>query len=577
MGSPDIEDPMLGKRSPQRELFRPDNSLINHVGADTFYGFLARQGGRLFRDRDFADLYGDRGRPSVPPSQLCILLTLQAKEGVSDQEAVDRTAFDIRWKVALGVELEDKLCAKSTLQLFRANLLLNDRFLQLFEGSVRACREQGLGSPKKLEVAIDSTPIFGRGAVKDTYNLVSDAIRRVVMEACQLKDWDEEGVVSEAGLSRHFGSSLKGESELDWSDKQERRALLSQVVADARVARQLGKRALRGYAASAEKTQKLRESLELLTRILGQDIEDESDEDEGLRIRKGTAKDRIISTTDTQMRHGHKSHSKGFDGYKGSIVVDTTDGVILSTGVQPGNKADREQAVDLVEAVQSTTGSKVTAVLGDTAYGDTQTRADLAEMEVEVVAKTPPVPSRGGVFKRTEFGIDERRGQAKCPNGKTSIRRSRNGGDNGWVYYFSRNDCTECPLRSQCTTSTISARTITTLDNYKERDRLLKHQKTKTFRKRYRKRVIVEHAFGRLQRHGIRQAKYFGTKKTAMQLALAAMAANLGLAALRLGIERLTRALFGPEAPPRSVEIPVVSAPARLIPGDEMALSRPGL
>ena len=164
---------MLGKRSPQRELFRPDNGLIDYVGANSFYGFLARQGGQLFRDSDFEDLYGKRGRPSVPPSQLCILLTLQAKEGVSDQEAVDRTAFDIRWKVALGVDLEEKLCAKSTLQLFRANLLLNDRFLRLFEVSVQACHDQGLCNSKKLEVAIDSTPIFGRGAVKDTYNRVA--------------------------------------------------------------------------------------------------------------------------------------------------------------------------------------------------------------------------------------------------------------------------------------------------------------------------------------------------------------------------------------------------------------------
>ncbi len=560
--APDLEDPMLGKRSPQRELFRPDHSLIEHVGADSFYGFLARQGGRLFRDRDFADLYGERGRPSVPPSQLCVLLTLQAKEGVSDQEAVDRTAFDIRWKVALGVELEDKLCAKSTLQLFRANLLLNERFLQLFEASVQACHDQGLGRSKNLDVAIDSTPILGRGAVKDTYNLVSDAIRRVVMDACQLKGWDQESAVCECGLSRHFGASFKGESELDWSDKQERRALLAQLVADARVAQQLAKRALRGHAKEAEKTRKLQESVELLARILGQDIEEDPDGDEGSRIRKGTAKDRIISTTDTQMRHGHKSHSKGFDGYKGSIVVDTKDGVILSTGVQPGNKSDREQAVELVKAAMKIAGSKVDAVLGDTAYGGTRARRELSEIQVEVVAKTPPVPSRSGLFKRTAFKIDERRGRVKCPNGKISMRRIRNNNDDGWIYFFSRSDCTECPLRSLCTISAREARTVRALDNYKERDRLLRHQKTKTFRRRYRKRVIVEHAFGRLRRHGIRQAKYFGTRKTAMQLALAAMVANLGLAALCLGIKHLMRALLGPNALPRAMAIMLDNASA---------------
>ncbi len=568
---------MLGKRSPQRELFRPDNSLIGHVGADSFYGFMARQGGRLFRDSDFADLYGERGRPSVPPSQLCVLLTLQARTGVSDQEAVDRTAFDIRWKVALGVELEDKLCAKSTLQLFRASLLLNERFLSLFEASVQACREQGLGKSKKLDVAIDSTPIFGRGAVKDTYNLVSDAIRRIVMDVCQLKSWDQEGVVSECGLSRHFGSSLKGESELEWSDKQERRALLAQLCADAHVAQQLAKRTLRGYAKDAEETLRLRESVELLTKILCQDIEEDPDDEGGPRIRKGTAKDRIISTTDTEMRHGHKSHSKGFDGHKGSIVVDTKDGVILSTGVQPGNKADREQAVELVEAAEKTAKSKVNTVLGDTAYGDTQTRSDFAEMEVEVVAKTPPVPSKSGMFNRTKFKIDDRKGKVKCPDGKTSIRRSRNADDTGWIYFFSRNDCVGCPLRSQCTTSAIAARTITALDNHKERDRLLRHQKTKSFRKRYRKRVIVEHAFGRLRRHGIRQAKYFGTKKTAMQLAMAAMAANLGLAALYLGARCLMRALLTAEASPRTAAIRFATSFSRLEVGVRMGLCRPDL
>jgi len=568
---------MLGKRSPQRELFRPDNCLIDYVGANSFYGFLARQGGHLFRDSDFEDLYGKRGRPSVPPSQLCILLTLQAKEGVSDQEAVDRTAFDIRWKVALGVELEDKLCAKSTLQLFRANLLLNDRFLRLFEVSVQACIDQGLCNSKKLEVAIDSTPIFGRGAVKDTYNLVSDAIRRIVLDSCELKGWDQESVVSEHGLSRHFGSSIKGESELDWSDQQERRALLTQLVADARVAQQLGKRALRGYAKGADKTRKLQESVELLARILGQDIEDDPDVSEGQRVRKGTAKDRVISTTDTQMRHGHKSHSKGFDGYKGSIVVDTKDGVILSTGVQPGNKGDRDQAVELVEAVERTMGSKVDTVLGDTAYGGTRTRSELSEIGVEVVAKTPPIPSRKGCFNRTAFKVDERTGKAKCPNGKASKRRCRNKEDNGWIYSFTKKDCAECPLRDQCTTSATSPRSVRFLDNYKERDRLLKHQKTKTFRKRYRERVIVEHAFGRLRRHGIRQAKYFGAKKTAMQLAIAAMAANLGLAALCLGIERLMCALFHLVVTPRPVAALLPDAPSGVVVGAEMALCRPDL
>ena len=59
---------MLGRHSPQGELFRPDNIHMDHVGRDSLYGFLAQERHRLFRDEDFADLYKkDWGRPSVPP------------------------------------------------------------------------------------------------------------------------------------------------------------------------------------------------------------------------------------------------------------------------------------------------------------------------------------------------------------------------------------------------------------------------------------------------------------------------------------------------------------------------------
>ena len=174
---------MLGKKSAQRELFRPDNLFLDHVGEDSLYGFFATSGQRMFRDSDFLGLYReDQGRPSVPPSQLCIALLLQAREGVSDDEAIQRTCYDLRWKVALGLDLEEKLCAKSTLQRFRAKLVIHEAFGTVFEGSVKACREAGLLGRKKLSVAIDTTPILGRGAVKDTYNLVSDGIRGLLEE-----------------------------------------------------------------------------------------------------------------------------------------------------------------------------------------------------------------------------------------------------------------------------------------------------------------------------------------------------------------------------------------------------------
>src|SRR2546422_2404096 len=119
---------MLGKRGPQSDLVEADQLYVEHVGRDSFYGFLAGQRRQIFRDEDFAALYcPDNGRPSVPPSLLAIALLLQTYDGVADDEATARAAFDLRWKVALGIGLDERPFAKSTLQLFRAQLIVHDR------------------------------------------------------------------------------------------------------------------------------------------------------------------------------------------------------------------------------------------------------------------------------------------------------------------------------------------------------------------------------------------------------------------------------------------------------------------
>src|SRR5215207_2010912 len=89
--------------------------------------------GKSCSDEDFADLYcPHNGCPSVPPSLLATALLLQFYEGVSDEEAKARAEFDLRWKVALGIALEERPFAKSTLQLFRARLIIHERVGAVF-------------------------------------------------------------------------------------------------------------------------------------------------------------------------------------------------------------------------------------------------------------------------------------------------------------------------------------------------------------------------------------------------------------------------------------------------------------
>src|SRR2546423_4929816 len=79
------------------------------IPPDSFHARLARVGDALVDDDSYAPLYKDspRGRPSIPPSLVVLTMLLQYYDDCSDAEAEARLCFDLRWKHALGLGLED--------------------------------------------------------------------------------------------------------------------------------------------------------------------------------------------------------------------------------------------------------------------------------------------------------------------------------------------------------------------------------------------------------------------------------------------------------------------------------------
>ena len=375
---------MLGERSDQRGLWEADQLYLDLVGRDTFYGLLASLRGQLFRDADFAELYClDNGRVSVAPSLLATALLLQTHDKVSDAEAKARADFDIRWKVALGIEIEDRPFAKSTFQVFRAQLILHDKVREVFEQSLRLAREQGyLKRGRGMRVAMDTTYILGRGAVKDTYNLLADGIVKLMralaaVEGVPVRRWAEAH-----GYQRYVGSSVKGEAAIDWSNRRARRKLLGQIVADADRLLELARQAQDALDADSGERQAIVDAAELLGQLLLQDVQrstdsdgsGDADADGAVSLKDGVSKDRMVSVHDPQMRHGHKSKRKRFDGHKAAVVVDTDTQLITAVDVLPGNAPDNLGALELVEQSEASADAPVVETMGDTAYGDGGTR-----------------------------------------------------------------------------------------------------------------------------------------------------------------------------------------------------------
>ena len=307
---------MLGERSDRRGLWEADRLYLDHVGRESFYGVLTSLRGRLFRDAKF--YCPDNGRDSVPPSLLATALLLQSQDKVSDAEAQARADFDLRWKVALGIEVEDRPFAKSTLQVFRAQLILHDKVREVFESSLRLARESGYLQKRGMKVALDTTNILGRGAVKDTCNLLAEGIVKLARALAQLKGTNVGQWAKSQGYHRYLGSSVKGEAAIDWSDRQARAALLAGIVADADRLLELSRQAPGELGEESAERQRIGAAAELLGQLLLQDVERTDDGVSlGVSLKDGVSRDRMMSVHDPELRHGHKSSSRRFDGHKG--------------------------------------------------------------------------------------------------------------------------------------------------------------------------------------------------------------------------------------------------------------------
>ncbi len=437
--------------------------------------------------------------------------------------------------------MEDRPFAKSTLQVFRAQLILHDKVREVFESSLRLARESGYLKKRSMKVALDTTNILGRGAVKDTCNLLADGIVQLLrtlaaVEKITVKEWGKA-----QGYGRYLASSIKGEAAIDWSDKRARQTLLAEIVRDADRLLELSRQAQGELPENGEERQRIVDAAELLGQLLLQDVERVEG---GVSLKDGVSKDRMMSVHDPEMRHGHKSSSRRFDGHKAAIVVDTDSQLITAVAVLPGNAPDNLGALELVEQSEANTGVPVQEAMGDAAYGDGDTRQDFADAGRTLIAKVPGRPNRKH-FPKEDFHIDLEAGTCTCPAGNVTRRirplgtRTAATGRTHQLkaFQFDGAVCGVCPLRIQCGAAAPgTGRTV----QLHPQEALLQQaralQQSEAFGEYRQRRVVVEHRLARLVQLGIRQSRYFGRAKTKFQLYLAATVANLTLVAAKAGL-----------------------------------------
>lgn len=463
-----------------------------------------------------------------PPALMAMALILQGYLGVSDGEAVELTVLDLRWQMVLDrLGRDEAAFSQGALFEFRERMIRTNMDRRLLERTVEVARQTNAFDwrklPKTLRVAVDSSPLVGAGRVEDTVNLLGHAARKIVACAAELLGWSPERVARAAGIPVLLESSVKKALDLEWADGNAKERALNRLV------EQLDSLELWvcNHLGEELKQPPLKDAMATLQQIRTQDLDPDPDDQGKVEIHHGVAEDRRVSIEDPEMRHGRKTKSKRFNGYKRHIASDLDTNLIVACAVTPANRPEGDAMPELKADIERT--QRVIAELHmDRGYIASPVVAQILAQGGDVVCK-PWVSRNGHLFAKTDFKINVRDMTITCPAGEVQTIRP------GSVATFEPRTCSRCALRPQCTNAALdSGRTVNIAEDEVLQQRLRKRMATPRGRQQLRQRVAIEHGLAHISQRQGNRARYRGVRKNQYDLRRAATIQNLERIQLRL-------------------------------------------
>jgi hypothetical protein len=504
-----------------------EQAVIKAVRRAKLFVFLRLHRHELFDEEfqaELAEAYVDspKGQPPVPPARLALATILQAYTGVSDDEVIEATVMDRRWQLVLAcMDADQPPFAKGTLVGFRKRLIEKNLDRRLIERTVAlAARTGGFGAAA-LRAALDSSPLWGAGRVEDTINLMGHALRKALGVIAAVQGWGQAAgtaaLAGMAGAPQLAASSLKAALDRDWDDPLARDLALAEVLG------LLGR--VETFIAGAAGSDAARACLNVAHQVRDQDVDLTGP---APALRRGVAKDRRISVEDGDMRHGRKTRSVLFDGYKRHVLRDLDTGLVTAVGITPANVPEAAVAGDIAADLDAA-GLTLSELHIDRAYLSSalvrQRAPDLA-----IFCKAWRVRNTTGRYAKDQFTIDFAAGRLTCPAGASMAFQP------GKTVHFPKHTCAACPLRQRCTTSP-SGRSVAVHPDEALLAELREYQATPAGRAKLRERVKVEHALAHVGHWQGRRARYRGTRKNLFDLRRVAVVHNLHVIARQATID----------------------------------------
>jgi IS5 family transposase len=453
-----------------------------------------------FVNESCKDLYSkDQGRPVKNlPEIMFRSAIVQYLNDYSDREMEDAARYNLIIKWFIGIPIDDSSYDHSALGDFR-DRLGEKRWKKLFFMILKQIENAGFAKGTQY---VDATHVIANIAIPGTIGLIRQGIKAVMDE------------IEEADPK--LFEELGGEKTADKKEKihtlkpEEKKKKLVEVVDEAR--------AIRNKAEKLE-SPSVKQKIKQLNQILNENIEEKNGE---VQKKKEHVEDKLVSLVDIDARHGAKSDSKPFTGFKANMMK-SDDGFVTNIIGTGGNTYDGNILVPLVdEKIENS--SKPPKITGDTHYGSAENRFQMSTRGITIVAPLREDFNPTGLLPQEKFILDKT--GVICPAGNRTMISNYNEKDGTTTFYFKKEICQQCALKDQCTKQ--DGRTITIGKHHELIKMAKEYNKTQDFKDDMKERAHIEPKHAEMKRfHGMARVRYWGLPKVNIQFIITAITVNV--------------------------------------------------
>lgn len=494
-------------------------------GRKNRWDLLAEELQAIFSEIEIADCYSDKGQWGIHPVRCCILLLLQAIEGLTDRQAAEAVQLNVGWRLVLRLPMDHPGFSHSVLSKARKRFEECDNLVMFLDSVLKRAHSKGMLNVTKQRA--DATFIIGCVRALNRIELILETVRNAAEELAQFDpEWfakiAKDIWIQRYYIDRPFNYKLP-------KDEKSRTAIAETAAGD-------GFFILDAVGKSGPKKTLLMglQSIKTLETVLEQQFHPRDKNGNAPKFRSvkelPPSGERIISPHETEARIAVKGKD-AHRGYKTHLTETCVPGYPnLITQVHTTNSTLND-SLSLPDILQSliARGLKPTTLLVDRGYSNVQNLLDCAKtLGIDVVTLTTghswqSIAGKG--FDNTQFRIDWKNKIAICPNNKASTRWKKQKEDTN--IYFSPSDCSSCPFKEDCTKAKFRVLRLKSEELWTYMQRMREREKTTGFRGEYRKRAGVEGTVSEFIRHAGRNAKVRGQNKVTIKSILGAAAINV--------------------------------------------------